>query len=243
MAVKIGHASIDERGKIAGGRVGDQTKKEVCIRTWYSKPWNVLLICTDVKLAKKAADFMRQICEDDNFGYDQGERLTGYNSIVKNGGKVKGAKGEFDCSSLVSACYKLAGLNVNVANTTRSMRSAFMATGKFKLYTDKPHLQTDAYARVGAIYLKEGSHVVMALENGVTRLNPYPQPSKTVRRGAKGNDAKWVQFELSEAGYDIKIDGSFGPITEGFVKDYQRKFGLEVDGIVGPITRAHLKNN
>ena len=29
MAVKIGHASIDENGKAQGGAAGDQTKKEV----------------------------------------------------------------------------------------------------------------------------------------------------------------------------------------------------------------------
>ena len=30
--IKIGHASIDENGKITGGKAGDQTGKEVCIR-------------------------------------------------------------------------------------------------------------------------------------------------------------------------------------------------------------------
>lgn len=50
---------------------------------------------------------MEQICADNNFGYDQSERLSWYNSIVKNGNKIRGAKGEFDCSSLVSAYYKM----------------------------------------------------------------------------------------------------------------------------------------
>ena len=35
MAVLIGHASINEKGKVTGGKKGDQTGKEVCIRTWY----------------------------------------------------------------------------------------------------------------------------------------------------------------------------------------------------------------
>ena len=39
MSVKIGHASLDENNRISGGNAGDQTKKEVCIRTWYNKPW------------------------------------------------------------------------------------------------------------------------------------------------------------------------------------------------------------
>ncbi|NMA67165.1 MAG: LysM peptidoglycan-binding domain-containing protein [Clostridiaceae bacterium] len=165
MAIKIGHASIDERGKIAGGKVGDQTGREICIRNWYSKSWNVYLECTDKKLADKAAKYMEQICMDDNYGYDQGQRLTGYNSIVANRGNVKGGKGEFDCSSLVASCYKLAGLNISPALTTRNLRSALLATGKFKGYTGTKYINSDAYAKRGGIYLKEGSHVVMALED------------------------------------------------------------------------------
>ena len=44
MAVKIGHASIDENGRAQGGKAGDQTGKEVCTRNWYkhSKGWRVL---------------------------------------------------------------------------------------------------------------------------------------------------------------------------------------------------------
>ena len=43
MAVKIGHASIDENKKIKGGAAGDQTGGEVCIRKWYNKPWEFVL--------------------------------------------------------------------------------------------------------------------------------------------------------------------------------------------------------
>ena len=35
MSVKIGHASIDENNKASGGKSGDQTGKEICIRNWY----------------------------------------------------------------------------------------------------------------------------------------------------------------------------------------------------------------
>lgn len=163
--IKIGHASIDENGKVIGGKTGDQTGKEICTRNWYSKPWNVYLECTDENLADKAAKYMEQICQDDNYGYDQGQRLTGYNSIVDNKGKVKGGKGEFDCSSLVASCYKLAGLNISHALTTRNLRSALLATGKFKAYTGAKYIKSDEYAKRGGIYLKEGSHVVMALED------------------------------------------------------------------------------
>jgi hypothetical protein len=68
MTIKIGNASIDERGKISGGKVGDQSTNEICIRSWYSKPWNVYLECIDKALADKAAKIMEQICAEQNFG-------------------------------------------------------------------------------------------------------------------------------------------------------------------------------
>ena len=165
MAIKIGHASIDENGRTSGGKIGDQTGREIFIRTWYRKPWNVYLECTDKALADRAARYMEMICLDDNYGYDQSQRLTGYNSIVANKNKVKGGKGEFDCSSLVASCYKLAGVNISPACTTRNLKSAMLKTGKFKAYTDQKYVNTDTYAKRGGIYLKEGSHVVMALED------------------------------------------------------------------------------
>ena len=53
--IKIGHSSIDESGKISGGQAGDSTDKEVCIRTWYSKPWQYYIECIDEKTANIAA--------------------------------------------------------------------------------------------------------------------------------------------------------------------------------------------
>lgn len=72
-----------------------------------------------------------------------------------------------------------------------------MATGKFKMYTDSNHLNSDKFAKRGGIYLAEGSHVVMALENGIK--NPYPEPTRTIYYDTVnkkvvccGEDVKWV---------------------------------------------------
>lgn len=37
------HASINEKGGITGGQSGDQTGREICIRSYYNKPWNSVL--------------------------------------------------------------------------------------------------------------------------------------------------------------------------------------------------------
>ena len=164
--IKIGHASIDENGRIAGGKTGDQTTREIGVAVWYSKPWNVYLECTDAVLADKAATIMERICKNDNYGYCQTDRWEGYQSIVANGKNVDRGKGDFDCSSLVIACYILAGLPMSADGYTGNLRNKLVKTGKFKAYTESKYIKSDTYARRGGIFLKEGSHVVMALENG-----------------------------------------------------------------------------
>ena len=245
MSIKIGHASIDENGEESGGKIGDQTGREILITNWYNRPWNVYLECLDKVLADKAVKYMEQICDNNNFGYDQSQRLTGYYSIVKNDNKIAGAKGEFDCSSLISSCYKLAGLNIEPDNTTLTLRKALLNTGKFKAYTDKKHIASGDFAKAGGIYLNEGNHVSMALENGVS-TNPYPVPNRTIKRGVEGNDVKYVQWELIDHGIkevtvqgkiqQLVIDGKCGPITDAAIKAYQAKNKLVVDGKCGPIT-------
>lgn len=71
--------------------------------------------------------------------------------------------------------------------------------------------------------------------------NPYPVPSRTLKRGVKGNDVKWLQFQLTKLGFDPKgIDGSFGAGCYNAVIAYQKSRGLVADGSVGPATRASL---
>ena len=240
MAVRIGHASIDENGRISGGKAGDQTGKEVCIRDWYNKPWNVMIVCNDDEIAKKAAKYMQAICNDPDFGYDQSQRVTGYNEIVKHGGTVeavsKAGPSEFDCSSLVSSCYRLAGVTeISPSNATGTMRNAFKSVkrnGKdlFTIYTDSAHVNTSDYARVGAIYLKEGSHVVMALDNGpkaggsqssVAKAPTYSvgkryelQVELRVREGAGANTAAKTHAQLTESGKGKDADKN-GQLDKG----------------------------
>lgn len=40
---QIVHASINEKGKARGGQSGDQTGREICVRSYYNYPWNHVL--------------------------------------------------------------------------------------------------------------------------------------------------------------------------------------------------------
>lgn len=72
--------------------------------------------------------------------------------------------------------------------------------------------------------------------------NPYKEPTALLKRGAKGDAVKWLQFELNESGFDLIVDGIFGDKTYNAVISYQKSCKIEVDGIVGKVTRSYLKN-
>lgn len=71
--------------------------------------------------------------------------------------------------------------------------------------------------------------------------NPYTEPTKNVKLNSKGNDVRWLQFQLNLYGYKLIIDGKAGNLTIGAVIDFQKKHGLVSDGIVGIDTRTKLK--
>lgn len=78
------------------------------------------------------------------------------------------------------------------------------------------------------------------LDNAVS---DQPEPASTrltLRRGSKGSDVRDLQRALRSRGYNLDIDGIFGPDTEFFVKSFQGTHNLERDGIVGPLTWAAL---
>ncbi|WP_176543309.1 peptidoglycan-binding domain-containing protein [Bacillus cereus] len=74
---------------------------------------------------------------------------------------------------------------------------------------------------------------------------PPPCPSQnrpTLRRGSTGYWVVKLQEFLQSIGYyPGRIDGQFGPVTDGAVKNYQSSRRLLVDGIVGPKTWCQLE--
>lgn len=71
--------------------------------------------------------------------------------------------------------------------------------------------------------------------------NPYTEPVKNIRLNSKGNDVRWLQYELNQRGYKLIVDGIAGNLTIGAVMDFQKKHGLKPDGICGILTRTALR--
>ena len=77
---------------------------------------------------------------------------------------------------------------------------------------------------------------------------PYGKASDTsgnIKKGAKGNAVKAIQYALNKLGYGNSgtksLDGVFGSGTANAVKAFQKAMGISADGIVGKNTRAKFK--
>lgn len=231
--ILIGHASISETGGVNGTK-GDSTSKEVCTRTWYSKPWGYMAIHPDANIREKHAKAVEDACANNNIGYGQADRNTAYieakkvNYVISN---IK-AKCNTDCSALQNLAALISGADGvtygSNAWTTSTMLVALKAAG-YKIITDSTYLKSADYCVRGAIYVKAGSHTVCGLTNG-------SKASKT----------------LSKAGIVISDVISSTPTTSTFttfVKAVQTAIGAKVDGVPGnetlskTITVSKSKNN
>lgn len=174
MSVRIGHSSIDERGKITGGQPGDQTGREVRLDKWYANGWTLLLRPIDAATAERMAKECEAGCKNENIGYCQGHRndlRAAAKAVNWDLSKIK-TPSECDCSSFMAVCAEAAGINMNAAYTagnapaTFQMRTQYAKTGAFQALTDSKYLTSDKYLRRGDILVNEARHTVMVLEDG-----------------------------------------------------------------------------
>lgn len=70
---------------------------------------------------------------------------------------------------------------------------------------------------------------------------PYPVPTRNLYYGCRGNDVRWLQWQLNRLGFRAgTIDGIFGSNTWKATYNYQKTWSRVPDGICGPKTRGHL---
>lgn len=62
-----------------------------------------------------------------------------------------------------------------------------------------------------------------------------------LQKGSVCREVKTLQVMLNYLGFDCgDVDGEFGPLTDGAVRDFQRAVNIGVDGIVGPTSWRRL---
>ena len=240
MEIRIGHASIDERGKITGGTPGDQNGKEVCIRNWYNGGWEFLARAKAGAIAEKIAAACEAGCTNPNIGYDQGQRNVLNDKAKKVGydlSKIDTAC-ETDCSAFVSVCVLAAEVKMAYSGnlpTTRTLRSTLEKTGEFEIFTDKKYLNSTDFLRRGDILCKAGSHAVIVLDIG-TGVEMTESLFPVLKKGSKGSSVKALQILLEGYGFFCGTwgaDGDFGSATEMALKSFQKAKGLTQNGQTG----------
>ena len=213
----IGHACKNENGTFQQGQAGDQTKVEVYIRTWYNRPWNVILRAKDKNTREKLAQAMEMACKNESIGYAQNTRNTLWNNIKNyqfNPSKTTKVVNT-DCSALVCVCCAYAGIPThylqigNNALTTRTLKSYLLKSGEFDALTDKEYLTSDKYLLRGDILLYEGHHTAVNLDNGIyvnqpKELKSIDEIAQEVLDGKWGNEPQ-RRIDITNAGYNYAL--------------------------------------
>lgn len=243
MAKYIAHSSINENGKVSNGAPGDQTAKEVCIRTWYNKPWGHVLRINNETVRKQFANDMIDIAKNDKIGYCQTHR----NSLLTQAVKVNfdftkiTTACECDCSSaitvaILAAIYKVLGQSeydkayavlyaASNCRTTSTLRGALTNLGMITVYTSSTYIAGTSNAAFGDIYLKEGSHVVCYIDDG-NKVSVSAQNNASANTSASSSASNlydsWIanlQTELNSQGFrdssgnKLAVDGIDGSKT------------------------------
>lgn len=202
----IANSGHDEKGKYTGGSAGDQTGTEWQIRSWYKYTygWGCVLRFPDMKVGEKIAEFAKQAAENDNIGYDQGNRTSFWTQLAKVGYKPRDIKTkcEADCSAGVSAIVKAVGYIMNIqdlkdispTNYTGSMKPNFRAAG-FEVLTDEKYLTSDKYLLPGDILLNEKHHTCINLDVGSKMTNIFKPEIKEGWVHDEDKDKWWYRYK------------------------------------------------
>jgi len=212
--VKIAHASLDERKNIKGGKAGDQTGKEVCIRDWYNKPWNVVIRFHDTNMRNKVAIAMEHAAANNHIGYDQGQRNTLLNAVRNLGYDPKNVTVdvETDCSALVTVACIYAGIAESAlvkggnSATTSTLKARLKATGEVTIFTSKDYTRdTDKLLR-GDILLSEGHHVCVVVSGNLVDVSDrtIEDVAMAVIRGEYGTGSA-RRAKLTEEGFNYAM--------------------------------------
>lgn len=249
MAVRIGHASKGESGKVAvkGGVAGDQTGKEVCVRYWYlnSKGW-VVLRCKDASKRNKIAEAMEKACKNPQIGYDQYQRDTLFNNV--KGNKFDPSRTtknvETDCSALVRVCIAYAYGEDKVGNIrTVTEPATLVKSGLFdKLTADKYCKSSDYLVRGDILCTPVSGHTVVVLDDGA-KVNSASSGSSGATRIDTVSEVQRFLNTTYKSG--LKVDNAYGKNTKkAIIKAIQKELGFaadDVDGIWGKKTAGAIK--
>lgn len=255
----ISNSGHDENGRYSGGKAGDQTGQEWCIRSWYNRPWTHCIVFEDQAVREAICQLAIEAANNNAIGYDQNQRETFWEEVKKVGYRPKNVKNkcESDCSCGVATIVKCVGYlmdidklkNVSIGMYTGNEIEVMRQAGA-KIYTDPKYLTSEKYLKDGYILLYKGHHTCIFVGNGkhthtIGKIGTTTTTNTTIlRKGDTGSAVKTMQTMLIACGYSCGsygADGDFGSDTLKALKKFQTTYKLEVDGEYGPLSKAKLE--
>ena len=251
MAHLIANCGHDENNSYKGGRAGDQTGGEWAVITWYKRPWDMVLRHPNTQVQNLIAQMAKAAAENDNIGYDQGDRYTFWYALQECGydpAKIK-TPCEADCSSGVAAIVKAVGYRLNISKMkyvsiylyTGNMKEGLLAAG-FQVLTGSKYTDGYEYLMPGDILLNVEHHVAVNLTKGGRAVNSVETNAgkigsctvelKTFLIGACDNQVRAIQRILNALGYTdpdgraLEVDGELGEKTAYAITQFQKKQGM-----------------
>jgi peptidoglycan hydrolase-like protein with peptidoglycan-binding domain len=94
--------------------------------------------------------------------------------------------------------------------------------------------------RCAEMLAESGMSMYTAMAFSPTLCAEDPGPTRNIQPDSTGERVTQLQIALVGLGYDLSVDGRYGPRTQAAVRDFQGRNGLEVDGIAGPRTQEAL---
>lgn len=225
----ISNSGSDENGRYTNGKAGDQTGNEWCLRSWYNRPWNCVLRHPDEKVRMKIAELACAAALNNNIGYDQNERYTFWNQLVKvnyDPSKIA-VKCESDCSAGVIAITKAVGYLLGMsklknlsATYTGNMKSGFKAAG-FTVLTESKYTTGTSYLLPGDILLNEASHTATNITKGnkatssSTPTTPTTSTSSSLNESVKWKGTTTSKLNVRTWAGSSNPTCSFSPLAKG----------------------------
>lgn len=254
MATTIVAARIDEYGRARGGKLGDQTAREVCKQTLSgSGTWSKVF--RPPRDGSKMASNALEIAANDNIGYDQDNRLSLDKAAAANDYNYA-AVGlcECDCSSLVASDCRSCGFDVPASMWTGNEAESLVAAGFSELGYSAASL------RVGDVLWRKGHTAIV-----VSTTNASPAPAPSAPASGIAVDGEWGcdTTRALQRYLGTTVDGIVSGQRVAYRRNWpsclssswrfgwsgkspmiaalQRHLGISADGIAGPATCRALQ--
>lgn len=244
MAIRIGHASINEKGLITGGARGDQkqninkdgydTRGEVQFSKWYPysmNGWDALIRAKDPLIAEKMAVAMEQACNNVHIGY--GQDLRSSLKIEAKKHKYDISKVDVDChcdcSSLIGVCICAAGIDNGLPSTSYMPSTYGAMKDHFEVLKDYIHTHTDKDLRRGDVLVKKGAHTIMVVGDSPLAFPPEihsvddeDYDTITVNLSLKGLEGVtthgWLYYKYNSTTVEPWLSGEQPGSYDGYVR-------------------------